>query len=224
MVEKILAQQLSVSAERETITRAMLLSAYVPGDIDEVIKRAVHAASEEVLNLLRPISGGDETLRADIETLFYEAVDVWKEAQHSKKMVEASVTDEDFENWPWSHLEEFTSTVAETKAQPVSQRFEMLNLFPRIFIPEDDHIVHVGIVLWPNQSTVIAAEQELRECTAAKRVKNGRHGSVSGGSRRLSILNDGGTGARAADRASFLEGKRPQMQGRQALDGTRGEG
>jgi hypothetical protein len=60
MVEKILAQQLSISAETETITRAMLPSAYVPGDIDEVIKRAVKAASEEVLNLLRLISGGDE--------------------------------------------------------------------------------------------------------------------------------------------------------------------
>lgn len=212
-IKETLAQQLMVNVEKETIMRAMLLSTYAPGDVDTAIKRAVQATFEEVFSLVNPISSGDGTLRMDIETLFHEAVDVWKEAQHNKKMVEASMTDEDFDDWPWDHLDEFTSAVAQVKAQPVSQKFDMLNLFPRIFIPEDNHIVYSGVVLWPNQNTVIAAEQELREYAAAKRSKCGRNGNVSGASRRSSIVNDGRTGVRAEDRASFLERQRPQMQG-----------
>jgi len=124
-----------------------LLSVYIPENINKVIKRAVQAASEEILNFFKPISSGDETFRANIKTLFYKAVNVWKEAQYNKKIIKASITNEDFENWPWNYLKEFTSTVIEIKAQSISQRFEILNLFPRIYIPENDYIVYVSIVL-----------------------------------------------------------------------------
>ena len=41
--------------------------------------------------------------------------------------------------------------------------FEKLPLFPRIWVPEEGHIVHCGFVLLPDQNTVVAAEQELRQ-------------------------------------------------------------
>jgi hypothetical protein len=222
-IKSILAHQSVTNVGKEPLTRALLLSTYVPSDVDAAIKRAVHATSEEVLTLLSPISTGDHTLRTDIEALFNEAADVWKEAQHSNKLVEASMTDDDFEDWPWDQLEEFTSTVTQSTVQPVSQKYDALNLFPRVFIPADNRIVHHGLVLWPDQNIVVAAEQEFRQCMAARPFKLGRNGSVSGRPRRLSILNDGKNGMRAEHGASFLGTQRTHTQGSQAA-GNRGEG
>ena len=211
------------SAERENITRAMFLSAYSPSNVEEWISRIIQTTSEEVLSLLSPISRGKESLHTEVMTLFCEAVDVWKVAQHSKKLVEASMTDEDFDDWPWSYLEEFTSAVVQTKEQPVPQHVDMLSLFPRIFIPEDDCIVHSGVILWPNQNTLIAAEQEVREKSAIRRLRSGRQGSVSSGTRRSSILNDGRAGLRAEGNP-FLDRQRSQVQGSPAVSMSRGDG
>ncbi|MCJ1434813.1 hypothetical protein MMC27_004183 [Xylographa pallens] len=222
-VDKILAHQLNASAERENITRAMLLSAYPPSDVEEWISRIIQTTSEDVLSLLSPISRDKESLRTEVMTLFGEAVDVWKVAQHSKKLVEASLTDEDFDDWPWSCLEEFTSGVVPAKEQPVPHHIDVLSLFPRVFIPENSVIVHPGVILWPNQNTIMAAEQEVREKSAVRRLRSGRQGSVSGGTRRLSILNDGRTGVRAEGNP-FLDRQRSQVQGSQAVSMSRGDG
>ena len=223
MIKSILAHQSINNAEKERFTRALLPSTYDPHDVDAAIKRAVHVTSEEVVALLSPISTGDPTLRTDIEALFNEAADVWKEAQHSKKLVEASMTEEDFEDWPWDHLEEFTSAVAQSTVQPVSRKFNVLNLFPRVFFPADNGIVYSGLVLWPDQRVVVVAEQELRECMAPRNFKLGGNGSISGRTRRMSVLNDGKNGMKAEHGASFLGTHRTQTQGSQVA-GNRGEG
>lgn len=221
-IKAVLAQQFTTDPQKERITRALLLSTYTPKEVNEAITQAVHETSREVLNLLSPIGGGDETFRRDVEALFYEAADVWKEAQYSKKMVEVSMTDDDFEDWPWAQLDEFTSAVNEINGPPALPKFHMLNLFPRIFVPEDNYIVNKGFVLWHDQNTVIAAEQELSQYLAAKRLKLGRNGKNLSGSRRLSGLNDGRIGVRSGDRAPFLEAQRVQTQGSQTQDGNRG--
>ena len=78
-------------ARKERITRALFLSTYAPEEVDTAIKQAVDTASKDVLELLSPI-GANEPFRKDLEKLFYEAAGVWREAQQSTKMVEASVT------------------------------------------------------------------------------------------------------------------------------------
>jgi len=222
-IKQILAQHFTADAGKERITRALFLSTYAPEEVDKAIKQAVDATSKDVFELLSPI-GGNEAFRKDIEKLFYEAADVWREAQHSMKMVEASVTDEEFEDWPWAQLEEFTSAVAGTEAQHVFPKFRMVNLFPRIHVPEDDHIVNSGCILSPNQNTVFVAEQEFSRGIASKGFKGGRNGSLFSGSRRLSIRNKERNGAEPVDGHSFLETRRPQTQGNQNQNGNRGEG
>ena len=208
VIKEILIQQSLDNIGRERLTRALLLSTYEPEDVDAIVTQTACIISKDVLTLLSPM-GGDEAFRKEVEALFREAADVWKEAQQSKKMVLASITDE-YNDWQWSHLEDFT--VAEVKAQPSLPRFDMLNLFPRIWVPEDGHILNPGFVLWPHQNTVFAAEQELRERMAAKRPSGNAFGGAMRRERRLSTLQPP-TSLGAGDKVSSLEAARGQPQG-----------
>ncbi|MCJ1247115.1 hypothetical protein MMC30_004326 [Trapelia coarctata] len=221
-IKEILAQHYMIDARKERITRALFLSTYAPEEVDTAIKQAVDTASKDVLELLSPI-GGNEPFRKDLEKLFNEAAGVWREAQQSTKMVQASVTDE-FEDWSWAQLDEFTSAVTGTEAQQGFPKFDMLHLFPRICVPEDNHIVSSGYVLWPSQNVVFVAEQEFSQWIASKRFKGGRNGSLLGRPRRLSMRNNERNGAEPVEKHSFLETRRPQTQGNQAQNGNRGEG
>ena len=228
-IQLILAQQFMTEVGKESITRALLLSTYEPEEVDAAVQQIVDITSKDVFGLLSPL-GGNEAFYKDVQVLFREAAAVWKEAQHSRKVVDARITD-DFDDWKWSHLEEFA--VAEIKAQAVPQRFDMLNLFPRISVPEDNHVVNHGFVLWPDQNIVVAAEQELRECMAARRSKGG---IVSGGSmrreRRPSARLDGRSGVMGSSptslktekKAAFSEPQHEHTPRGQTHSGNRGEG
>ncbi len=216
--------------------RALLLSAYMPEKVDAAIERAVQTTSRKVLTLLSLfLSNGAEAFHTDLKTLLYEAAEVWKEAQHSKKMVKASMKDE--EEWLWDDLDEFNSVATPTEVQPDLQKFEMLNLFPRIFVPEDETKVYSGVVLWSDQNVVHAADQELRDYIRARRTCGGRglNGSVSTRrERRQSLLIDGRDrgivsvpiGSRVGNTGSFLEKPQPRSQilGNETKNGNRGEG
>ncbi|MCJ1389239.1 hypothetical protein MMC18_002095 [Xylographa bjoerkii] len=229
----ILTQQFMDNTRKERVTRALLLSTFDPEDIKVATKQAASDASKKVLALLSWI-GGNEDFRKDMEKFFLDAAELWTEAQHSTKMVEASMKD-DLQNWTWRHLEEFTSAAADTKAQQALQPFNMLSLFPRVYVPEDKHIVFSGFVLWGDQSIVSAAEHELRGCIAARRSTGGWNGNSSGGSmrrdRRLSTLADRWNGVTALSpsslkteiKAPFLE-QRPQTQGSRVQNGHGGKG
>lgn len=207
-IKEILIHQSLDNVRKERFTRALLLSTYEAEDVDATVAQAACIMSKVVLSLLSPM-GGDEAFRKEVEALFRDAADVWKEAQQSKKMVLASMED-DFTEWQWSHLEEFT--VAEVKVQPSLPKFEMLNLFPRVWVPEDGHIVNHGYVLWPHQNTVFAAEQEFRERMAIRRP----NGNVFSGSirreRRLSTLQPP-TILGPGDKVPPQDAPRGQLQG-----------
>lgn len=218
-MKEILGQQYYTNPQRERVMRSLLLSTYSPKKTDEAIKQAVQETSEEVCQLLGLIGGGEESFRKEIKALFYEAANVWKEAQYSHNMVEASTT-EDYADWEWEKLEDFTSAVGEIKPQSTLPRFEMLNLFPCIYVPEIDHTVDSGCVLWPAQSTVIAAEQEFTNCPVKK--PKPRKPSFAGG-RRFSSQSEGANGIKSDER-TFLEAKQrtAQTEGDQVPNGKSG--
>ena len=223
-IQEILAQQLLTDVKKERITRALLLSTYGPEEVDEAIEQAVYTTSKEVLERLHPI-GGNEAFRKEVEALFRDAAVVWKEVQHSRKAVEVRMPDEFHNNGQWPHLDEFT--VAGIKGQPGPPKFGMLNLFPRMFVHEDRHVVNPGCVLLPHQNTVFAAEQEFRETIATKRSRGG-----SMRQRRPSTLPDGRYGATGSsptsqptdDKAFLVQAQRGAKQGNQIQNGPRGDG
>lgn len=230
-VKDILIQQFDVNSRQESLTRALLLSMYNPEEVKSTMKQIIHDTSNNILDLLSLI-GGNEDFRNEIEALFQEAAAVWKEAQHSSKMLEASITDE-YGDWQWQLLEDFT--LPEINVQPELKIFEKLPLFPRIWVPDEEHVVHRGCVLLPDQNTVVAAEQELRQ--SMKKLKNGWNGSAPAGSirreRRLSTKLIGRPGVPlSSPNNPRAEGKAPsffgtqwiQPRGSQAPNGNRGEG
>ena len=218
-MKEIQGKQYVASRQKERIARALLLSAYSPKEVDEAITKAVHETSDEVCELLSLIGGGEDLFRKEIKALFYEAANLWKEAQYSTKMVEASTTD-DWEDWHWNDLEEFGSRVSETKAGSVLSKFESLNLFPCVVVPEIDHTVNQGCMLWADQNTVIAAEQEYAQCQV-KRPNKARKPSY-GGTRRFS--SDATSGAKSDERPTFLDTKQKaaQTEGSQPQSGKSG--
>lgn len=230
-VKDILAQQFDADSRQESLTRALLLSMYNPEEAKSATKQIVHDTSNNILTLLSLI-GGNEAFRNEIEALFHDAAAVWKEAQHSSETLEASITD-DFQDWQWQLLDDFT--VPGINVQPELKSFEKLPLFPRIWVPEEGHIVHRGFVLTPDQNTVIAAEQELRQ--KMKRLNNGWNASTPTGSirrerrpsmkldRRPGVLLSSPTNPRAEGKASSFFGA-PWMQprGSQTPNGNRVEG
>ncbi|KAI9808034.1 MAG: hypothetical protein M1827_007540 [Pycnora praestabilis] len=240
MIEDILAQQSRDDMQKEYIIRALLLSMYTPEEVNASMKRTVDATCNEVLGLLKHFTSGEEQrFRMDLEALLYEAADVWKEAQYSRKMVKAIIVDEQedehSDSCPWFHLEEFGSTAVLTEAQPGSQKFEMLNLFPRVFVPEDNHVVYCGVVLWPDQDIVVSAEQEFKNCVRRNKSVRSASGATIGGSvrreRRLSIAIDGSDGGQASPTSlkagrkdSFLGMPHLQTQGSETRNMNCGDG
>ncbi|MCJ1268927.1 hypothetical protein MMC22_008815 [Lobaria immixta] len=197
-LKEVLDQQYVSDPQKERTTRALLLSTYSLKEVDEAIKEAVQETTDRVHKLLNLIGGGEDSFRKEIKALFHEAANLWKEAQYSTKMVEASTT-EDYDHWPWDKFDDFTSAVSETKSQPMLPKFEAINLFPCVYVPEIDHTVDNGCMLWPSQNTVIAAEQELAGLSV-KRPKT-RKPSFAGG-RRFS--SDGVNGVKSDERPAFL--------------------
>lgn len=205
VVESILIKQSETNVKTELITRALLLSTYEQAEVDAAVKDVATNASHDLQKLLSPI-GGNDSFRKEIEKLFYEAADVWKEVRHSKTVFEASMDDEP--HWQWLHLEEFT--IPDIKAQPGARQFEKLTLFPRVFIPETNEVVYPGYVLLPNQNTVFAAEEELAAWKVRKASDCARNGSIRGGllrrARRPSAHSDGRNGASLSPTISKSEG------------------
>lgn len=218
-MKEILGKQCVASFQKERITRALLLSTYSPKEVDEAITKAVHKASDGVCELLSLIGGGEDSFRKEIKALFYEAANLWKEAQYSTKVVVASTTDY-WEDWRWDDLEEFSSAVSETKPPSVLSKFESLNLFPCVIVPEIDHTVNNGCMLWADQNTVIAAEQEYAQCQV-KRPNKPRKSSYAG-TRRFS--SDATSGAKSDERPTFLDAKQraAQTEGSQPQSGNSG--
>lgn len=165
--------------------------------------RNAQISSAQVQNLLSPL-GANEKFGKELDKIFLDAGEVWKDtAQHSKKMIEAFPED-DFLDHPWAIMDEFTipttntttatttTTTATEPNQDIPDGSEMLNLFPCIYVPEDDKIVFPGIALLYSQGIVSAAKKEV-----ARKPRSAWNGVSPAGSpttrreRRMSSLPDG---------------------------------
>lgn len=206
--KEILAMQFRAGVSKERITRALVLSTYDdPKEdfIDEAIKETVTGAVTRITNLLAPLVA-DEGFASELLGLFWDAANVWRGmAQYSIKMVEA-LTENDFPNLPWATLDQFTispppstTTISSPGGHGASSHGEMLNLFPRIYVPEDEKVVFSGIALLPSQGIAAAAEKEATEFVLARKPKTtwgsagatGNAFSGGGGKRRMSSFSEG---------------------------------
>jgi len=218
-IQLILEKQFLSGADKERITRALLLPMYKPKQVDKAISQTVTKASEEVVELLSLI-GGTEAFRKDVQALFGEAAKVWRDVQHGREAVEVSMTDDFNNGLNWGCLEEFDAV--KMNGGPGVPKSEMINLFPCIFVPEGEHLVNSGCVLWLDQNTVVAAEQEFRQLMAEKRAKGGSFRR----DRRPSNRSDGREGPaessptslKSEDKVAFSRGPK------QGQNGNRGDG
>lgn len=199
--------QFRAGVSKERITRALVLSTYDDDpeeDIDDAMKETVTGAVTRITNLLAPLVAS-EGFASELLSFFWDAANVWRGmAQYSIKMVEA-LTANDFPNLPWAILEEFTispppsnTTVSSPGGRGASSHGEMLNLFPRIYVPEDEKVVFSGIALLSSQGIAAAAEKETAEFVPRKPKTTwgsagatGNAFSGSGGKRRMSSFSEG---------------------------------
>jgi len=194
VMKEILEQQFNVEPRRENMMRSLMLSAYTTNEMDAASERAVAAMLDEVLCHLGPILADSDAFRADLGRLMQKFVDVWKPALFSKKLILAT-TEEDDQISGWEKMEEFGNTTEPCKTSLGRPKFRMLNLFPRIYVPELDYVVHKGIVLLPWQETVLAAEREYWDWATRDAKKNrwgrdangGNTNTLSRRERRLSV-------------------------------------
>lgn len=217
-VEEILSVQATTDPKKERLTRALLLSTYTPKERKECIENTVYTTSNDVIRFLSHIGGDDEKFRPELEAFFRKSAELWKDAQFSQKMVEASLKDGDYDDEPpWVPLEDFITplpsadapTATKTAPAPSSWQFDHFTLFPRIYVPETDNVIHLGAIL--PQPTIAAAEQEVLQWKQSRKPKAGREGNGPGGVRRLSVRGERvNAGLKAVNKEPFLE---PQTVG-----------
>ena len=209
-IKEILDYQSTTGLRKEEkFIRALLISMYPDESVKAAINRAVQITTEDILKRLSVFLGdGVQTFSARLTALLKRAASISTEMQQSKKMVEVNVEGGDFAERPDEYLPDF----GKIKSFTGPAKFEMLNLFPHIYVPEDGKVVYQGIFLFPDQEVVIAAEQELRDFKAGRRAKNGR--SISGSAmreskreRRQSTVIGGENGSMSASPTSPRAGR-----------------
>lgn len=217
-VKDVLATQFGAEVGKERITRALILSTYPPDANTTAMTITAHASSTQIKHLLTPLGASDKFAK-ELEKIFLDAGEIWQNnAQHSQKMIEA-LTEDDIPGNPWATIKEFTiptnnatttNTATITTTTPTTTTTDaasnnnpphssMLNLFPCIYVPEDERIVFSGVALLYSQGIVSAAEQEFNELLIARRprISWNTANSFSGGptttrrERRMSSLPDG---------------------------------
>ena len=171
-IKEILDYQSTTGLRKEEkFMRALLISMYPDEQVKAAINRTVQTTIEDILKCLSFfLNDRMQTFRPGLEALLKKAANISVQMQQSEKMVEVNVEDGDFAERPDEYLQDFGETVSPTGPA----RFEMLNLFPHVYVPEDGKVVFQGVFLFPDQEVVITAEQELRDFKAGMRAKSGR--------------------------------------------------
>jgi len=190
ILKDVLLQQLSVEPCRENMMRALMHSAYTVDEMDAASERAVVATLDEAVSKLGPLLADSDTFRADLGMLLRKFMDAWKLALLSKKLILASAEEDDTSES--ETMEEFGGTVTPSEIMLGRPKFGVLCLFPRIHVPELDHVVHKGIVLLPWQEIVLAAEREYWSCAArdVKQRNKAARGSNEGAAGGLLIRRE----------------------------------
>ena len=236
-VKEILATQFLADLGKERITRALILSTYPPDANTTAMTITAHGSSTQIKHLLTPLGASDKFAK-ELEKIFLDAGEIWQNnAQHSQKMIEA-LTEDDIPGHPWATIKEFTiptndpttttttsTTTTTTTTTPTTTTTDaannnnlphssMLNLFPCIYVPEDERIVFSGVTLLYSQGIVSAAEQESNELLVARRPWSSWNNAntFSGGptttrrERRMSSLPDGKGGVLTTSSAAAAAG------------------
>lgn len=173
--------------------RALMLSAYTTDEMDAASEGAVVATLDEAVCKLGPILADVDTFQADLGVLLRKFMDAWKLALLSKRLILATAEEDDISDS--EIMEEFGGTTMPSEIVLGRPKFGVLSLFPRIYVPEVDHVVHKGIVLLPWQEIVLAAEREYWNRAAQGAEKNkamrgsneGAAGALSRRERRASL-------------------------------------
>lgn len=154
----------------ENMMRALMQSAYTTDEMDAASERAVVATLDEAVCKLGPILADSDTFRVDLDILLRKFMDAWKLALFTKKLISAIAGEDDTSDS--EIMEEFGATITPSEIVLGRPKFGVLCLFPRIHVPELDHVVHKGIVLLPWQEIVLAAEREYWNCAAQEAKRN----------------------------------------------------
>ncbi len=245
-LKQILAKQFRTDPEKERITRALILSTYAAGssnneddddDDDEIIITPTTAMNEtarvsasQIRLLLHPL-GATDKFANELQKIFLDAGELWKEmAQYSDKMIEAVTADDGVSEISWETMNEFTipNTTSTTTTTPGTTTTKaaadtnnnnnnnnnnnkdplessMLNLFPCIFVPEDDIVLFPGVMLLNTQGLTSAADQESSDCMIAKRHRNSKINATTGTT--AGFPGSGPTRGRERRMSSYGEGR-----------------
>lgn len=211
-IKEILDYQSATGLRKEErFTRALLTSMYPDELVKAAINRAVHITIQDIIKHLHVFLGDAvQTFSAGLAVLLRRAAAISLEMQQCEKMVEVNIETGDSAERP----EEYLSGFGKLKPVTGPAKFEMLNLFPNIYVPEDKKVVHEGIFLFSDQEAVIVAEQELRDYKAGMRGKNGRGTSGSAmreskRERRQSTVIGGDIGSVSSSPTSPRAGRPP---------------
>jgi hypothetical protein len=171
-IKEILGYQSATGLRKEEkFIRALLISMYPDEQVKAAIHRAVQITVEDILKCLSFfLNDRAQTFKTGLAALLKRAANISVQMQQSEKMVEVNVEGGDFAERPDEYLQDFGKIVPLTSPA----KFEMLNLFPHIYVPEDGTVVLQGVFLFPDQEVVVTAEQELRDFKAGMRARNGR--------------------------------------------------
>lgn len=227
-LKDILATQFRTDPEKERITRALILSTYLEDEITTAMNLTAEASANEIRLLLNPL-GATEKFEKELKKIFLDAGELWKNiAQHSDKMIEA-FTEDEVPGVSWEIMDEFTiqntnttttTTAADTDKDP--SQSNVLNLFPCIYVPEDNNVLFSGVRLLHSQGIMSAADEEFLACIVARRQRNSRNtpGGFTGGhptrgrERRMSSFGEGRGGILANSSAAAVAGDESTQQQR----------
>jgi hypothetical protein len=231
----LLRRQLYIDKRRENMVRSLLLLSYPRDEIDHAKWGAVDFTVKEGQRLLGQMLEDPERFRKGLQPVLDGFVDLWGDALLSKKFVLAS-TEED-NTWEWGDIPEFDDEypLPDVLLPAAEQlKFGTLNLFPRVFIPESDEAIDPGILVWPEQTSIVASEAEHQKELLDRRMSlNGNGGGPVGPpprrSRRHSTVDGGGNipsspaiGKMSGNGHSFLGG--PSPHGSDVTNGSHGSG
>ena len=144
-----------------------MLSVYGEDEMNEAGRRAIDSMVGKAKDCLKILTTDIEAFTSEVVVVLRELVALWMKAQKSYKMVIAVAESPENDDERWDSLEEFGPLQQLPEGHPPGAS---ITLLPRIFVP-DDHIVHPGIVLWPNQQAFKDAQAELKSFEDAQQRK-----------------------------------------------------
>jgi hypothetical protein len=213
-IKEILDYQSTAGLRKEEkFIRALLTSMYPDEQVKAAINRAVQVTVDDVLKCLGFfLNDESQSFRTRLTALLERAANISRQMQQSEKMVEVNVEGRDFSVEGEDFVErsdEYLGVFGEEISPTSPAKFEVLNLFPQIYVPEDRKFVHQGIFLLSGQEVVIAAEQEFRDFRAGIRAKNGRASFMreSRRGRRQSMVVSGENGSMSVSPTSPRAGR-----------------